>query len=148
MNFLGWLLCIWSDWNIFEWTKLLWRHYIKFKKAKLVETSYLPSMWIHCSIYTCRDESEIYNYQWIQLSNNILLFINGILGVHFTWLDYNQPSKLKFLCCCHFGCHLATNSLGLGRLFYNQSSLPAPTNLGAMVTKMVPTWRVDNWQCF
>ena len=44
-----------------------------------------------------RDESEIYNYQWIQISNNIILFINGILGIHFTWLDYNQPSKLKFL---------------------------------------------------
>ena len=67
----------------------------------------------------CRDESESYNYQWTQLSNNIILFINGILGVHFTWLDYNQPSKLKFL----RGRHLATNSFGLGRLFYNQSSL-------------------------
>ena len=44
-----------------------------------------------------RDESEIYNYQWIQISNNIILFINGILGIHFTWLDYNQSSKLKFL---------------------------------------------------
>ena len=35
----------------------------------------------------CRDESEIYNYQRIQLLNN--KFINGILywGVRLTWLD-------------------------------------------------------------
>ena len=37
-------------------------------------------MWIHSSlrIQECRDESEIYNYQRIQLSNNRL--INGSLG--------------------------------------------------------------------
>ena len=29
----------------------------------------------------------------------------------------SQPSKLKFL----VGCHLATNSFGLGRLFYKSS---------------------------
>ena len=30
------------------------------------------------TLQECRDEPEIYNYQWIQLSNNE--FINGILG--------------------------------------------------------------------
>ena len=40
-------------------------------------------------IQECRDESEIYIYQWIQLSNN--KFINGISGVRLTWLDcYNN----------------------------------------------------------
>jgi len=34
-----------------------------------------------------RDESEIYNYQRIQLSNN--KFINEILGVRLTWQDCN-----------------------------------------------------------
>ena len=38
----------------------------------------------------CRDESEIYNYQRIQLLNNE--FINGILGVRLTWLDCNNKS--------------------------------------------------------
>ena len=42
--------------------------------------SQLPSVRIHGSlrIQECRDESEIYIYQWIQLSNN--KFINGISG--------------------------------------------------------------------
>ena len=54
-------------------------------------------MWIHGSMHIqeCRDESKIYNYQQIQLSNNTL--INGILGgggggggVHSTWPDCNM----------------------------------------------------------
>jgi len=36
----------------------------------------------------CRDESEIYNYQRIQLSNN--KFINGAWGVRLTWFDCNS----------------------------------------------------------
>ena len=36
----------------------------------------------------CIDESEMYNYQGIQPSNN--KFINEILGVHFTWLECNS----------------------------------------------------------
>ena len=42
--------------------------------------SQLPSVRIHGSLrmQECRDESEIYIYQWIQLSNN--KFINGISG--------------------------------------------------------------------
>ena len=39
----------------------------------------------------CRDESEIYNYQRIQLSNN--KFINVILGVRLTWLDCKNIAK-------------------------------------------------------
>ena len=47
-----------------------------------------------------------------------------------------QPSKLKFL----LGHHLATNSFGLGNFFTNQ--VASCKILGAMVTKMVATWRV------
>ena len=35
----------------------------------------------------CRYESEIYNYWWIQLSNDEL--INEMLGVRSTWFDCN-----------------------------------------------------------
>ena len=48
------------------------------------------------------------------------------------FLPLVQPSKLKFL----LGCHLATNSFG----FTNQ--VTSSKILGAVVTKMVPTWRV------
>ena len=46
--------------------------YIKFKKTELQEISWLPHVWIHCSLrmQECRDETELYNYQWIQPSNN------------------------------------------------------------------------------
>ena len=54
----------------------------------------------------------------------------------------NQHSKLKFL----LGCHLATNSFGLGRLFYKSSR--QLQILGTMVTKMVATWRVANANTF
>ena len=37
----------------------------------------------------CRDESDIYNYQRIQLSNN--KFIMGAWGVRLTWLDGKKP---------------------------------------------------------
>ena len=50
-----------------------------------------------------------------------------------------QPSKLKFW----LGHHLATNSFGLGRLSTNQ--VASCKILGAMVTKMVVTWRVVLW---
>ena len=56
-----------------------------------------------------------------------------------TWLLQDpvlQPSKLKFL----RGRHLATNSLGLGKLFSNQ--VASSKILGAMATKMVASWRV------
>ena len=50
-----------------------------------------------------------------------------------------QPSKLKFL----LGRHLVTNFCGLGKLFY-KSKVASSKILGAMATKMVATWRVDN----
>ena len=44
----------------------------------------------------CRDESEIYNWQRIQLSNNI--FINGILGTHdLAWLEYNFLAYVRVI---------------------------------------------------
>ena len=51
-------------------------------------------------------------------------------------MTFYQPSKLKFL----LGCHLATNSFSLGRLFTSQ--VASSKILGAMVTNMVATWRV------
>ena len=47
-----------------------------------------------------------------------------------------QPSKLKFL----LGCHLATNSFGLGRLFYQASR--QLQNFRCHGNQMVATWRV------
>ena len=61
---------------------------IKFRKTELVEILQLLRVWIHSSLsmQECRDESEIYNYQHIQVSNN--KFIDGILGgVRLIWLD-------------------------------------------------------------
>ena len=55
------------------------------------------------------------------------------LHLYQTQLCLQQPSKLKFL----LGCHLATNSFGLGRQSSRQLQI-----LGAMATKMVATWRV------
>ena len=54
--------------------------YIKFKKTELAEISWLPRLWIHSSLRKqgSRDETEIYNNQRIQPSNN--KFINAILG--------------------------------------------------------------------
>ena len=51
------------------------------------------------------------NCEWVWEVN-----IHMYLPVPTQHLDY-QPSKLKFL----LGCHLATNSFGLGRLFYKSS---------------------------
>ena len=39
-------------------------------------------------MHECRDESEIYNYQRIQLSNDGIL----VGGVRWTWLDCNEIS--------------------------------------------------------
>ena len=62
---------------------------IKFKKTVLAELSWIPCVWIHCSLHMqeCKDETEIYNYQWIQPSNN--KFINAILLVCLTCPDCN-----------------------------------------------------------
>ena len=63
----------------------------KCSSKTFTSISQLPRMRIHglLRIQECRDESEIYIYQWIQLSNN--KFINGISGVRLTWLDcYNN----------------------------------------------------------
>ena len=44
-------------------------------------------------MHECRDESEIYNYQRIQLSNDgILVGGGGGGGVRWTWLDCNEIS--------------------------------------------------------
>ena len=49
-------------------------------KTEPVKNSILPRVRILCllGMQECRDETEIYNYQEIQLSKN--KFINGILG--------------------------------------------------------------------
>ena len=43
-------------------------------------------------MHECRDESEIYNYQRIQLSNDGILVEGGGGGVRWTWLDCNEIS--------------------------------------------------------
>ena len=56
----------------------------------LIEISELLRVWIDgkLCIQECRDESEIYNYQRIRLSQN--KFINGILrgGGGYPWTDF------------------------------------------------------------
>ena len=47
----------------------------KTEQAKILTALHINSLVIK---HECRDESEIYNYQRIQLSNN--KFIDGILG--------------------------------------------------------------------
>ena len=88
VNILRELPSIWSDWKSLNGLNLLEDIYIKFRETELVEISQLNCMWIHSSLHTqeCRDESEIYNYPWIQLSNNEWM---GSWGVCLTWLDCN-----------------------------------------------------------
>ena len=72
----------------FEWIKFVRRHLHQIQETELVDISKLNCVWIHGSLrmQECRDESESYNYQQIQLSNNKL--INGILGgtLDLAWL--------------------------------------------------------------
>ena len=65
--------------KIFGWIKLLRRHLHQFRETVLIEISELLRVWIDgkLCIQECRVESEIYNYQRIELSQN--KFINGIL---------------------------------------------------------------------
>ena len=68
----------------------------------LIEISELLRVWIDgkLCIQECRDESEIYNYQRIRLSQN--KFINGILrgggGVPLNWLHCNGhfPARWRY----------------------------------------------------
>ena len=80
VNILRELLCIWSDWKSFNGLNFLEDIYIKSRETELVEILWLNDVWIHGSLrmQECIDESEIYNHQWIQPSNN--KFINEILG--------------------------------------------------------------------
>ena len=57
---------------------------------ELAEILQLPCTWIHCSLHKkeCRHESEIYNYQRIQLSNIELMMAS--CGVSLTWIDCNS----------------------------------------------------------
>ena len=88
VNILRELLRIWSDRKSFNGLNFLQDIYIKFRETELVEISLLPRVWIHGALrmQECRDETEIYNYQRIQVSNN--KFINGILGgtLDLAWL--------------------------------------------------------------
>ena len=63
----------------------------------------------------CTDESEIYKYKRIQLSNN--KFINGIFGVRLTWLD----------------CNIIDNQ---AKLFLNLSKSPSKIVTGKMVASL------------
>ena len=78
----------------------------KFSSKTFTSISQLPSVRIHGSsrMQECRDESEIYIYQWIQLLNN--KFINSFrAGVRLTWLDCNnnivkQCWRFRFYASC------------------------------------------------
>ena len=50
----------------------------------------------------CRNESEIYNYQRVQLSNN--KFINGILRVRMTWFDCKRSFIINY--CLTVFCYI------------------------------------------
>ena len=82
VNILQKFLCIWSDWKSLNALNFLKDINIKFRKTELVEILQLPRVWIDSSLHMqeCRDESEIYNYQCIQLSSN-----NFIVG--YAWPD-------------------------------------------------------------
>ena len=74
--------------KIFEWIKFLRTHLHQIQGNWDGRILLLPRVWIHGALrmQEYREESEIYNYQWIQLSNN--KFINGILGgtLDLAWL--------------------------------------------------------------
>ena len=76
--------------KMFEWVKFLRRHLHQIQKngagRNFITT--VPRVWIHSSLHMQEygDQSEIYNLQRIQLSNN--KFINGFFrGVRLTWFD-------------------------------------------------------------
>ena len=59
------LLCIWSDWKSLNGLNFLKDIYIKFRGTEVVH------------MQECRDESDMYNYQRIQISNNNSLMVLG-----------------------------------------------------------------------
>ena len=75
----------------FEWIKLLRRHLHKIQGKwagrNFITTSRANSLLITHTL-ECRDESEIYNYQWIPLSNNE--FINGSWGSAWPGLNVSR----------------------------------------------------------
>ena len=80
----------------------------KISSKTFTSISQLPSVRIHgsLSMQECRDESEIYIYQWIQLSNNKFInVISGAGGVRLTWLDCNNNNvkqcwRFRFYASC------------------------------------------------
>ena len=62
-----------------------------------VTESHVNSQLITLRMQECRDESEIYNYQRIQLSNN--KFINEILGgtLDPAWLELDQIKPMRWI---------------------------------------------------
>ena len=79
------------------------------------------------------DESDIYNYQRIQLSNN--KFINGIFGVRLTWVDCNiidnQANQIQFQTFLK-----STRILFQAKLFLNLSKSPSKVIIGKMVASL------------
>ena len=67
-----------ENFSVFGQIENVWMN--KISSKTFTSISQLPSVRIHgsLSMQECRDESEIYIYQWIQLSNN--KFINVISG--------------------------------------------------------------------
>ena len=115
------LFVCWLDFMPVGMPRTWEQHY----SSRLINYSYSKKI-MRCCMRNILCSLNQWNVHWISLWSLPLAF---------------QPSKLKFL----LSRHLATNSLGLGRLFANQvASLKI---LGAMRTKMVATWRVA-FSCF
>ena len=115
MNILRELLCIWSDWKSLNGLSFLEDIYINFRKMEVVEISWLPHVWIHGSLHIqeCRDQSEIYKEQRIQLLNNKFIngyFLGGMLDqlvdcktcARTLCVQQNLNNKIKFQPCSAF----------------------------------------------
>ena len=90
----------------------------------------------HCCRHPLMLRSLLFSYHNFFLHFSFNVKYSVIWGWNVAKIFSVQPSKWKFL----LGCHLATNSFGLGRIFYKSSR--SSKILGAMATKMVATWRV------
>ena len=117
----------------------------KFSSKTFTSISQLPSVRIHGSLQ-CRDESEIYIYQWIQLSNNkfinsfqwgggaIIISLSNVGGFVFTRRVSSSAKLIVRSACAEFisskdstvetvlGTHRATSLAG------NYSKSKSPPN--------------------
>ena len=88
------------------------------------------ALWATDKLFSSVSYCSIWDHQFYKMSSYVIIIIFHVrcdlrylllkLCTVVTYVvsqQISQPSKLKFL----LGCHLATNSFGLGRLFYKSS---------------------------